>query len=172
MCLFFDAFPFESGEGIEEDEAVREKQWAIMLTALTDPVPLVRTICIQVASSANFVVSSHETCVLDLQGTCRVLAEYWELVPVTIIQQFITCMLRKLLYDSSSADVRAHVVKGLSIMLESKQTHLLLEKMIPLTNKILHDPQEKVRAEYVALLTNIQKLKITKLWEVTRNLLL
>ena len=94
------------------------------------------------------------------------LAEYWELVPVTIIQQFITCMLRKLLYDSSSADVRAHVVKGLSIMLESPQTHLLLEKMVPLTNKILHDPQEKVRAEYVTLLTNIQKLKVNKLWEV------
>ncbi len=53
-------------------------------------------------------------------------------------------MLRKLLYDSSSADVRAHVVKGLVIMLDCKQTHTLLEKMIPLTNKVLHDPHEKV----------------------------
>lgn len=54
-------------------------------------------------------------------------------------------MLRKLLYDSSSADVRSHVVKGLVIMLESRQTHALLEKMIPLTSKVLHDPHEKVR---------------------------
>lgn len=57
-------------------------------------------------------------------------------------------MLRKLLYDSSSVDVRAHVVKGMIIMLESKLTHTLLEKMIPLTNKILHDPHEKVFSFY------------------------
>lgn len=48
LCLFFDAFPFESGEGVEEDEEVRNKQWAVMLAALMDPVPLVRTIAIQV----------------------------------------------------------------------------------------------------------------------------
>ncbi len=52
MCLFFDAFPFESGEGFEEDEVVRNKQWAIMLAALMDPVPLVRTIAIQVSCSS------------------------------------------------------------------------------------------------------------------------
>ena len=56
----------------------------------------------------------------------------------------ITCLLRKLLFDSSSADVRAHVVKGLIVMLESQQTHTLLEKMLPLTSKVLHDPHEKV----------------------------
>jgi hypothetical protein len=72
------------------------------------------------------------------------LTEYWEIVPVNIIQDFITALLRKLLYDSSSADVRTNVVKGLVTMLESKQTHNLLEKMIPLTNKVLHDPNEKV----------------------------
>ena len=48
LCLFFDAFPFESGDGFEEDEVVRNKQWVIMLAALLDPVPLVRTIAIQV----------------------------------------------------------------------------------------------------------------------------
>lgn len=146
LCLFFDAFPFESGEGFEEDEAVRTKQWAIMLGALMDPVPLVRTIAIQ--------------------GTCRILSQYWEIVPLNIIQDFITCLMRKLLYDSSSADVRAHVVKGLVMMLESRQTHSLLEKMIPLTNKVLHDPNEKVRSEYVFLLTHVQKLRVSKLWEV------
>ncbi len=72
------------------------------------------------------------------------MTEYWEIVPVNIIQDFITALLRKLLYDSSSADVRTNVVKGLVTMLESKQTHNLLEKMIPLTNKVLHDPNEKV----------------------------
>ena len=72
------------------------------------------------------------------------MAEYWEIIPVHIIKEIITVMLRKLLYDSSSPDVRAHVVKGLIIMLESNQTHVLLEKMIPLTNKIIHDPHEKV----------------------------
>ena len=72
------------------------------------------------------------------------MTEYWEIVPVNIIQDFITALLRKLLYDTSSADVRANVVKGLVTMLESKQTHNLLEKMIPLTNKVLHDPNEKV----------------------------
>jgi len=48
--LFFDAFPFESGEGIEEDEVVRNKQWGVMLAALMDPLPLVRSIAIQVTS--------------------------------------------------------------------------------------------------------------------------
>ena len=126
------------------------------------------------------------------------MAEYWEIIPVHIIKEIITVMLRKLLYDSSSPDVRAHVVKGLIIMLESNQTHVLLEKMIPLTNKIIHDPHEKVpmkrqlycyyivililfssphfklilppqvRAEYISLLIKIQTLKVSKLWEVRR----
>ena len=48
LCLFFDAFPFETGEGVEEDEAVRQKQWKIIETALLDPVPLVRSIAAQV----------------------------------------------------------------------------------------------------------------------------
>lgn len=69
-------------------------------------------------------------------------------------------------------------------MLENSQTYGLLVKMLPLTNKVLHDPSEKVcqcylnqrnnsehgfsqvRAEYVNLLTVIQKLKVSKLWEV------
>nr|CAG4649839.1 EOG090X0IUZ [Scapholeberis mucronata] len=38
--------------------------------------------------------------------------------------------------------------------------------MIPLTNKVLHDPHEKVRAEYVSMLTKAQKVRIGKLWEV------
>jgi len=54
--LFFDAFPFESGEGIEEDEVVRNKQWQIMLAALMDPVPLVRTIAIQVGFPVNMLI--------------------------------------------------------------------------------------------------------------------
>ena len=53
-------------------------------------------------------------------------------------------MLRRLLFDSSSSDVRASVVRGLNTMLESKLTHSLLEKMIPLTSKVLHDVHEKV----------------------------
>lgn len=149
MCLFFDAFPFESGEGLEEDEALRVKQWNIILTTLMDPVPLVRSIAVQ--------------------GTCQVLTEYWDLIPVNIIQEFITCMFRKLLYDSSSPDVRTSVVKGMCSMLDNKQTHALLEKMVPLTSKVLHDINEKVRAVYVSLLTRIQSLRVSKLWEVSAS---
>lgn len=68
---------------------------------------------------------------------------------MNIIQEFITVILRKLIYDSSSPDVRAQVVKGLAVMLDNSQTHQLLEKMIPLTNKVLHDPHDKVNFIFI-----------------------
>ena len=54
LCLFFDSFPFESGEGIEEDQVLRNKQWGIIQTALMDPVPLVRSIAVQVKLFSYF----------------------------------------------------------------------------------------------------------------------
>ena len=49
--------------------------------------------------------------VLTIQGICRVMAVYWELIPVAVIKSLVTPLVQELVFDSSSAEVRHAVFK-------------------------------------------------------------
>ncbi|XP_035765489.1 condensin-2 complex subunit G2 [Neolamprologus brichardi] len=125
--LFTEAFPFydpsESNEKIDENI---QKQLDTAMNLLDDPHPTVR-------SNATL-------------GVCKILAKCWELLPPTIITDFMKKLVAELAADSSSPDVRCSVFKCLTIVLDNALSHPLLEKLLPTLKYSLHDNSEKDKA--------------------------
>uniref|UniRef100_A0A3P8N6D9 Non-SMC condensin II complex, subunit G2 n=1 Tax=Astatotilapia calliptera TaxID=8154 RepID=A0A3P8N6D9_ASTCA len=143
--LFTEAFPFydpsESNEKIDENI---QKQLDTNL--LDDPHPTVR-------SNATL-------------GVCKILAKCWELLPPTIITDFVKKLVAELAADSSSPDVRCSVFKCLTIVLDNALSHPLLEKLLPTLKYSLHDNSEKVRIAFLDMLMKVKAVRAAKFWDV------
>uniref|UniRef100_A0A673AVQ8 Non-SMC condensin II complex, subunit G2 n=1 Tax=Sphaeramia orbicularis TaxID=375764 RepID=A0A673AVQ8_9TELE len=143
--IFTEAFPVHdpdmNNEGI--DKAI-QKQLDIGL--LDDPHPTVR-------SSA-------------ILGVCKILAKCWELLPPTIITDFLKKIVMELATDASSPDVRCSVFKCLAIVLDNALSHPLLEKLLPNLKYSLHDNSEKVRIAFLDMLLKVKAVRAAKFWDV------
>lgn len=85
--LFFSAFPVEDPENelVEARETDTHRQFRAMESLLTDPVPEVRVVAVA--------------------GVCRTLAKFWLIVPLEVLNKFMSIMIRDLAYDASSPKV-------------------------------------------------------------------
>lgn len=92
LTLFINIFPFQlpNATQVEKDEFI-QKQFNTLINSLQDNDPRIRVIAIQ--------------------GICRILNIYWELIPVSFIQNIFNILLNKLLYDGSNSNVRASVIE-------------------------------------------------------------
>ena len=88
------AFPLQdpAAPNVETD-ALLLKQFTELQRLLEDPVPSVRVVAVD--------------------GASRILAEYWDLIPVRFAKRMLTTMVDRLARDASSTGVRAAVVEGL-----------------------------------------------------------
>ncbi|CAL8400223.1 unnamed protein product [Gadus morhua 'NCC'] len=145
--LFTEAFalhdPAQSSQGID---AAIQKQLDTLMGLLDDPHPLVR-------STATL-------------GVCHILASCWELLPPTVITDFLKKLVLELAADSSSADVRCSVFKCLSLVLDNALSHPLLEKLLPALKNSLHDTSEKVRSSFLDMLLKVKAVRAAKFWSV------
>nr|CBN82048.1 Condensin-2 complex subunit G2 [Dicentrarchus labrax] len=125
--LFTEAFPVHDPDQNNQniDETI-QKQLDTAMSLLDDPHPTVR-------SNATL-------------GVCKILAKCWELLPPTIITDFLKKLVMELAADSSSPDVRCSVFKCLTIVLDNTLSHPLLEKLLPTLKYSLHDNSEKDKA--------------------------
>nr|XP_040023669.1 condensin-2 complex subunit G2 [Gasterosteus aculeatus aculeatus]XP_040023670.1 condensin-2 complex subunit G2 [Gasterosteus aculeatus aculeatus] len=145
--LFTEAFPVHDPEQNNQiiDETV-QKQLDTAMGLLDDPHPTVR-------SNATL-------------GVCKILAKCWELLPPTIITDFLKKLVTELAADKSSADVRCSVFKCLTIVLDNNLSHPLLEKLLPTLKYSLHDKSEKVRVAFLDMLIKIKAVRAAKFWDV------
>ncbi|XP_059182454.1 condensin-2 complex subunit G2 isoform X2 [Centropristis striata] len=145
--LFTDAFPVHDPEQSNRntDEAI-QKQLDAAMALLDDPHPTVR-------SNATL-------------GVCKILARCWELLPPTVITDFLKKLLMELAADSSSPDVRCSVFKCLTIVLDNCISHPLLEKLLPTLKHSLHDNSEKVRIAFLDMLIKVKATRAAKFWDV------
>ncbi|XP_030612385.1 condensin-2 complex subunit G2 isoform X3 [Archocentrus centrarchus] len=145
--LFTEAFPVhdpdQSNEKIDENI---QKQLDTAMSLLNDPHPTVR-------SNATL-------------GVCKILAKCWELLPPTIITDFLKKLVVELAADSSSPDVRCSVFKCLTIVLDNALSHPLLEKLLPTVKYSLHDNSEKVRIAFLDMLMKVKAVRAAKFWDV------
>uniref|UniRef100_A0A3P8TFG6 Non-SMC condensin II complex, subunit G2 n=1 Tax=Amphiprion percula TaxID=161767 RepID=A0A3P8TFG6_AMPPE len=143
--LFTEAFPIhdpdQSNENIDENI---QKQLDTGL--LDDPHPTVRS---------NAIL-----------GVCKILAKCWELLPPTIITDFLKKLMMELASDTSSADVRCSVFKCLTIVLDNPLSHPVLEKLLPTLKYSLHDNSEKVRTAFLDMLIKVKAVRAAKFWDV------
>lgn len=145
--LFTEAFPVHDPEQSNKniDEAI-QKQLDTVMGLLDDPHPTVR-------SNATL-------------GVCKILAKCWELLPPTIITDFLKKLVMELAADSSSPDVRCSVFKCLTIVLDNNLSHPILEKLLPTLKYSLHDNSEKVRTAFLDTLIKVKAVRAAKFWDV------
>ncbi|XP_070842311.1 condensin-2 complex subunit G2 isoform X1 [Chaetodon trifascialis] len=145
--LFTEAFPVHDPDQNNKniDEAI-QKQLDTAMGLLNDPHPTVR-------STATL-------------GVCKILAKCWELLPPTVIADFLKKLVTDLAVDSSSPDVRCSVFKCLAIVLDNALSHPLLEKLLPTLKYSLHDTSEKVRIAFLDMLIKVKAVRAAKFWDV------
>uniref|UniRef100_A0A4W3IK90 Non-SMC condensin II complex subunit G2 n=1 Tax=Callorhinchus milii TaxID=7868 RepID=A0A4W3IK90_CALMI len=145
--LFVESFPLrDPGLYNEETDIDIQRQFEELFNLLDDPHPLVRS--------------------TGVLGVCRIAGKYWEMIPPSILTNLLTKVLCDLSADTSSADVRCSVFKCLSVTLDNKMSHPLLEQLLPRVKNSLHDNSEKVRVAFVDLLLKIKAVKAAKFWKI------
>ncbi|KAI1889174.1 hypothetical protein AGOR_G00176360, partial [Albula goreensis] len=145
--LFTEAFPVQDPSLNSEkmDDAI-QRQLDTLFALLEDPQPLVRSMAVL--------------------GVCKILAKYWEVIPPTILTDFLKKLVIELAADVNSADVRCSVFKCMTIILDNNMSHPLLEQLLPALKNSLHDHSEKVRVAFVDLLLKIKAVRAAKFWKV------
>ncbi|KAK6292869.1 hypothetical protein J4Q44_G00363700 [Coregonus suidteri] len=146
--LFTEAFPIhDPSQSSEKMDETIQKQLDTLVCLLEDPQPLVR-------STATL-------------GVCKILAKCWEVIPPTVITDFLKKLVVELANDTSSPDVRCSVFKCLTIVLDNGQSHPLLEQLLPALKNSLHDTSEKVRVAFLDMLLKIKAVRAAKFWKVS-----
>lgn len=134
--LFFDVFPLQAtDESLEENETLLQKQFDLLTVMLQDADHRVR------AASAF--------------GVCKVLRDYWQLIPPTCVRQILSYVLGTLGVDASCANVRCAVINGLCELLTNPLTHAVLKGLLGLVSNAIHDESERVRLAFVKLLAKV-----------------
>ncbi|XP_041737015.1 condensin-2 complex subunit G2 [Coregonus clupeaformis] len=146
--LFTEAFPIhDPSQSSEKMDETIQKQLDTLVCLLEDPQPLVR-------STATL-------------GVCKILAKCWEVIPPTVITDFLKKLVVELANDTSSPDVRCSVFKCLTIVLDNGYSHPLLEQLLPALKNSLHDTSEKVRVAFLDMLLKIKAVRAAKFWKVS-----
>merc|ERR1719424_1424946 len=90
-----------------------------------------------------------------INGTCRILNRFWEIVPPGVSAVFLADMMEKCANDRSSPGVRAAVPEGLSMILKNPLSHAALKSMLPSIGPMLNDKSPLVRFNVGKLLTTV-----------------
>ncbi|XP_046357526.2 condensin-2 complex subunit G2-like [Haliotis rufescens] len=141
--LLCDVFPLTCP--VQKDELIN-RQCEALLTALYDDYPVARRIAVE--------------------GVCRIMSSYWELLPNLTIKMFITKLLQDHLNDANSAEVRLSVVRGLTDLLDNHLCHPLLKQVLPTMRDHVHDLSESVRKAMLDLLLKVKKIRAIKFWTI------
>lgn len=145
--LFIEAFPIHDPNfSAVEMESEIQKQFEELYSLLDDPSPMVRS--------------------RGVLGVCKVTSQYWEMIPPTIVIDLLKKLTGELTLDTSSADVRCAVFKCLTIVLDNKLSHPLLEQLLQALKYSLHDNSEKVRVAFVDMLLKIKAERAAKFWTI------
>lgn len=142
--IFFEAFPLQCPASMNtaETEQLLQKQFDFMTTLLKD--------------------SDHRVRAVAAFGVCRILREFWEVIPSGTTHQILTYVVATLGSDGASASVRAAVVNGLNELLSNPLAHIVLKGLLPALAHRVHDVSEKVRLSFIKLLCKVSYLYYLK----------
>ncbi len=63
-----------------------------------------------------------------VRGWCRILAIYWEVLPLEVISDLLSVIVPELAFDMSSPDVRLAVIQGIKYLFENNPlSHVMLK---------------------------------------------
>nr|XP_053634810.1 condensin-2 complex subunit G2-like [Cherax quadricarinatus] len=145
--LLCDAFPLvDSTLSSEERSDLNERQYQAIITLLVDPCHLVR--------------------IAAIRGVFIILTDYWLMIPSHIIKTIFQKLLADLVYDASSAEVRTQVIKGLTLLLDSRDAVSFLTEVLLRLGDVFDDISANVRVAFVKLLLKVKSSKVIRYWDI------
>lgn len=144
ITILTEAFPIHDPGATREDiDNAVTSQCTKMLQLLVDPAPSVRRAAIE--------------------GVCRALGMYWELVPSLPAKKMIDLIVTKLAFDASSAIVRFACFEGLTFLMENHLAYPVLSVVMRELRPLINDASEKVRLGVVSLLLKVKEKRLPQL---------
>ena len=141
------AFPITNDTATRADrDSLLQRQFDVLKDALEDASPAVR--------------------VIGVEGACKVVGIYWELIPPVTITGLVSRLVVELSYDAASWRVRMAVCKGLAYLLDNHLSQALLANLLPDLKHVIHDPVERVRACFIDLLLVVKGIRGMKFWDI------
>jgi len=139
-CLLSAAFPIvEMSLGVAEHEEAMQRHYSAFLSLLNDPHDEIRKVAVA--------------------GVCKVLNQFWELVPAGIAAQLLGELIERCAKDKNSAHVRAAVPEGFATVLKNPLSHAALATILPPLAPLLDDKHPMVRYQFAKLLKQVSLSK-------------
>eukprot|EP01080_Neovahlkampfia_damariscottae_P009381 gene9381-1592_t len=146
-AILTDAFPFRNpDQNKEESEQLIQKQFKFLQDLLKDESPKVRVVAVE--------------------GVCKILGIYWEIIPTENTYQFLKTLILDMANDSNSPLVRQSVFKGLSFLLDSHLAQPTLKNLLKKLSNSIHDVSKMVRISFLDLLLKVKSIRSIKYYDI------
>jgi len=152
LHLLLDLFPLEDPSATKEaKDTLLDKQFFLLERLLMDKCPEVRVIAVE--------------------GCCRVLHLFWEIIPSSTITKVITKIFDDMAHDASN-DVRLSTVNGIAYLLGNPHSHEILKVLLPRLGHLISDSALSIRAAFGDLLLLLRDIRNFQFHKVQKIILL
>ncbi|KAJ7952761.1 putative Condensin-2 complex subunit G2 [Quillaja saponaria] len=145
LHLLLDMFPFEDPDAKKEvKDNLLDNQFFLLERLLTDDCPDVRVVAVE--------------------GACRILHLFWEIIPSPTITKIITKVFDDMSRDSCN-EVRLSTLNGIMYLLGNPLSHEVLKVLLPRLGHLMLDNCLSVRmsvADLLLLVKDIQNFQFNK----------
>lgn len=125
-------FPLEDPDATREaKDTLLQKQFFLIEKLIMDDCPDIRAVAVE--------------------GSCRILHMFWEIIPSMIITKLITKILDDMAHDMCNV-VRLSTVNGIIYLLGNPQSHEILKVLLPRLGHLIRDSAFLIRNAIVDLL--------------------
>lgn len=149
LHLFLDLFPLEDPDDMKEvKDTLLDKQLFLIEKLLMDDCPDVRVVAVE--------------------GCCRILHLFWEIIPSSAITKIITKIFDDISHDLCN-EVRHSTVNGIIYLLGNPLSHEVLKVLLPRLGHLMQDNVLSVRlavADLLLLLRDIRTFQFIKVWDI------
>eukprot|EP00261_Vitis_vinifera_P021464 XP_010652710.1 PREDICTED: uncharacterized protein LOC100264215 isoform X2 [Vitis vinifera] len=145
LHLLLDSFPLEDPDATKETkDTMLDKQFFLLERLLSDDCPEIRVVAVE--------------------GSCRILHLFWEIIPSSTITKMITKIFDDMSSDKCN-EVRLSTLNGIMYLLGNPQSHEILKVLLPRLGHLILDPALSVRvaiADLLLLLRDIRTFQFHK----------
>lgn len=139
LHLLLDMFPLEDPDATKEaKDTLLDKEFFLLEKLLKDCCPDVRVVAVE--------------------GCCRILHLFWEIIPSSTITKMITIIFDDMSCDVSN-DVRLSTLKGVIYLLGNPQAHEILKVLLPRLGNMIMDSALSIRTALADLLLLIMEIR-------------
>ncbi|KAJ8765530.1 hypothetical protein K2173_014652 [Erythroxylum novogranatense] len=139
LHLLLDLFPLEDPDATKEDkDIVLEKEFFLLEKLLMDDCPDVRVVAVE--------------------GCCRVLHLFWEIIPSSTITKILTKIFDDMSNDICN-EVRLSTLNGIVYLLGNPVSHGVLIVLLPRLGHLILDNVHSIRVAVLELLLLIRDIR-------------